>query len=151
MQKLLKLDEKMNGVLDRRDLDNNSKATACSQVLVKCLGVREQLHMPKPIHLIEKTSTKTHHRVSPSIPTSPNINNDRSGQIWGHDTINDNDNDRIKSDDIDVTPFAKVLREHALHLLNHMSKQQDMSWNERGELMIDDKPYLGYSYRRPRG
>ena len=126
MQKLSKLDEEMKGVLDRRDLDDFSKATAYSQVLGRYLGVKEQLDMPTPIPLVEETSMKTQHRVSPSIPSSPIINSDR-----------------IKSDDIHVTLFPKSLRNRALHLLNHIRKQQDMSWNERGDLVIDDKPIFG--------
>ena len=81
MQNHSKLDEEMKGVLDRRDLDDFSKATAYSQVLGRYLGVKVQLDMPTPIPSVGETSMETRHRVSSSIPASPIIDSDRTDDI----------------------------------------------------------------------
>ena len=56
MQKLSQLDEKLQKILLRTDLDESSKAIAYSQVLDKYLKVKEKLHAPQQIKIIEDRS-----------------------------------------------------------------------------------------------
>ena len=116
MQKLSKLYEDMKAILDRRDLDDFSKATAYSQVLGRYLGVKDQLDTPTSISLMEDSFTGT----SPIV-----------------------DNDETMPNYTDVTLFPKSFQNRALHLLNRISKQQDMSWSDRGESLIEGKPLAG--------
>ena len=56
MQKLSQLDEEMQKILLRAGLDESSEAIGYSQVLDKYLKVKEKLHAPQQIKIVEDRS-----------------------------------------------------------------------------------------------
>ena len=106
MQKLSQLDEEMQKILLRTDLDESSTANAYSQVSDKYLKMKEKLHAPQQIKIVE----------------------DRS------DALSTTTNEvRLDQKEI-VGMFPQQYRSCAENLLKHLNMSTDLSWNQRREL-----------------
>ena len=66
MAKISRFDEEMKAVLQNNDLDDNTKATAYSQVLSKYLSARNQYAQPTPVPIVETGSA-----TDPSLEAIP--------------------------------------------------------------------------------
>ena len=111
MQKLSQLDEEMQKILLRTDLDESSTANAYSQVSDKYLKMKEKLHVPQQIKIVEDRND------APS--TSAN-------------------GVRLDQREI-VNMFPEQYRSRAENLLKHMNMSTDLSWSQRRELTKNEK------------
>ena len=106
MRKLSQLDEETQKILLRTDLDESVKAIAYSQVLHKYLKVKEKLHAPQQIKIVEDRSD------APSTTTN-----------------------EVRLDQKEIVGmFPQQYRSCAENLLKHLNMSTDLSWNQRREL-----------------
>ena len=99
----------------RTDLDESSTANAYSQVSDKYLKMKEKLHAPQQIKIVEDRSD--------ALSTTTN---------------------EVRLDQREIVGmFPKQYRSRAENLLKHMNMSSDLSWNQRRELTKNEKPIIG--------
>ena len=113
-KKLSQLDEEMKAILDNNELSEASKALLYSNTLNKYLDVKRQMEAPRRIPIVDETQQPQLNPQSAPMGTDP------------------------------ITDYIpSQFRNRAKNLLSHLRDHSEASWNERNELVIDDKPVVG--------
>ena len=109
-KKLNQLDEEMKQILTRDDLGEATKAKLYSDTLSKYLDVRNQLQQPHQVPIFEQEVKRDESKQPVSQPPFP------------------------------LSSIPKNYRARAENLLSHIQDRTNMSWNDRMELMENNKP-----------
>jgi len=127
-KKLSELDNKMNQIMGRKDLDEFNKALQYQQVLHNYLSVRDKLLQPTPIPLVEKElQTKS------QIPA-----------VAAADQVTTPPEEDFRKEVIKSVP--KSLHSKADRLIDVLHKTPGLSWNHRGEMVLQGNVYAGSNY-----
>ena len=122
-RKLSDLDRQMDEILKREDMDDYNKAQAYSRVLGRYMDLKGEAMKPTPIPIIDRSSSSS--SSSSRSPTGSTSTSDTS----------------IPEVDIEILP--KPYRKKAEVLLKILRSTPNVSWNTRGEVIVDSRPIPG--------
>jgi len=126
-QKISNLDKKMEMILKQKDIDEFNKALQYQQALQQYMSVRDKLLQPTPIPIVEQTSekqnTQTTTQTTTALPTAAK---------GIHENV--------------VMTVPKKLQTKAERLVNVIEKIPGLSWNDRGEMVLNGEVHRGSHY-----
>jgi len=124
-KKMSDLDIKMDQIMKRKDLDEFNKVLQYQQILEEYLAVRQKLLRPTPIPIIEQQKDQP----TSATPVVNNKNNEDSKVV---DTV-------LKS-------VPKSYKNKAERLLTIMKDIPNLTWSDKGEMVLDGKRFDGSHY-----
>ena len=120
-QTLKNLDSEMSDILSSKELDDETKAKLCNQVLQRYLTYYDQ-RKDQPLH-VKLTAVK---------PT----------EIPKPEESKESSEEQVEQEVMKSVP--KLYKNGARQLLDKMKENRDvLDWNDKGELVYENKPILG--------
>ena len=131
-QTLKSLDSEMNDILSSKELDDEAKATLYNQVLQRYLTYYDQ-RKGQPLH-VKLTTPKPVETPKPDVVSSEETSKESTAEA---ETTSAVEQEVIKS-------VPKLYKTGARQLLDKIKENSDvLNWNEKGELMYENKPISG--------
>ena len=119
-EKLTQLDQQMKGILERHDIDEYAKATMYSQVLQRYLSLKRKFNEPVTIPIVVQEKGFDTNSWTPT------------GQV---------SDDTLTASLLKYIP--KTYKTKAKNLLEYIEKAPNVAFNDKGELMVHDRPIRG--------
>lgn len=114
-RKVSRLDEKMQEILSRTDLDEYSKAKLYQEILQQYLEVKKKLNIATPVQMLANDGTQVSQTTPLQNTPSPNTNGLR---------------------DFIIESLPKNSRRKANQLWDTLSRDPDMTWDDKGQMVI---------------
>ena len=131
-QTLKNLDSEMSDILSSKQLDDEAKATLYNQVLQRYLTYYDP-RKGQPLH-VKLTTPKPVETPKPDVVRSEETSKESTAQA---ETASAVEQDVIKS-------VPKLYKTGARQLLDKIKENRDvLHWNDKGELMYENKPISG--------
>lgn len=118
---LSSLDAEMKEVVDRRDIDDEAKVKVYNQILRKYVVYEDKANEPMAVQITHSTPT----RIGP--PSS-----------HGREESNE-----LSADQHILETVPKTMRRKAQLILEKIRKNTDMSWDDKGQLLVQGKTLEG--------
>ena len=131
-QTLKSLDSEMNDILSSKELDDEAKATLYNQVLRRYLTYYDQ-GKGQPLH-VKLTTPKSVETPKPDVVSSEETSKESTEEA---ETTSAVGQEVIKS-------VPKLYKTGARQLLDKIKENRDvLHWNDKGELVYENKPISG--------
>ena len=132
VEKVSQLDEQMKEILGRKDVDERTKATMYSQILQQYLNLKRKLDAPRTVPVVKKRRESTSENSSNTTAKPSTVGSPAPTSSSAKAT------DPLATTVLENLP--KKYRVNATTLLQEIEKSPNVSFNDRGELLIRGKP-----------
>lgn len=122
-RKVSRLDQEMQDVLSRTDLDDYTKAKLYNQILQNYLDTKQKLTVATPVQM-----TAGEPPQSPLTEKTPQPSTDPPKSDLNKEVLDS---------------IPQNLKGRAQRLMQYVGRLPNTSWNEQGELVINNKPVHG--------
>ena len=126
-KKLSNLDTKMQEILARDDLAEYDKSKLYQQTLLEYLKLRKDVTKPTEVPIVEETLVESSPRPSPKVQQQQ-----------------EPPEDDFEAEVISTVP--ETYKTKASKLLKTLKNMPDLSWNNKGEMVLKGRVYSGSHY-----